>query len=132
MIGLHYGYRLTLLLTIPAGGFLVRLFMIQHDCGHGSFFRQRHANDWVGRVIGVLTLTPYDVLAPLPCHAPRHAPAHLERRGIGDVATLTVQEYLELLALAPLAYRLLRNPLVMLGIGPGLSVSSPAPRCRSG
>ena len=60
MIGLQYGYLLSLLLTIPAAGFLVRLFMIQHDCGHGSFFRQRLANDWVGRVIGVLTLTPYD------------------------------------------------------------------------
>ena len=51
---------LSLLIAIPAAGFLVRLFMIQHDCGHGAFFRHRLANDWVGRVIGVLTLTPYD------------------------------------------------------------------------
>jgi len=54
------GYWVGLLLAVPAAGFLVRLFMIQHDCGHGSFFRRRRANDWVGRVIGVLTLTPYD------------------------------------------------------------------------
>src|SRR5271154_5139898 len=57
---LHIGYGLCLLLAVPASGFLVRLFMIQHDCGHGSFFRQRLVNDWVGRVIGVITLTPYD------------------------------------------------------------------------
>jgi omega-6 fatty acid desaturase (delta-12 desaturase) len=54
------GYWICLLLAAPASGFLVRLFMIQHDCGHGSFFRRRLANDWVGRAIGVLTLTPYD------------------------------------------------------------------------
>jgi acyl-lipid omega-6 desaturase (Delta-12 desaturase) len=54
------GYWICLLLAVPAAGFLVRLFMIQHDCGHGSFFRHRLANDWVRRVIGVLTLTPYD------------------------------------------------------------------------
>ena len=54
------GYWVGLLLAAPAAGFLVRLFMIQHDCGHGSFFRRRLTNDWVGRVIGVLTLTPYD------------------------------------------------------------------------
>jgi omega-6 fatty acid desaturase (delta-12 desaturase) len=57
---LRFGYGVYLLLAIPAAGFLVRLFMIQHDCGHGSFFRHRLVNDWVGRVIGVLTLTPYD------------------------------------------------------------------------
>ncbi len=57
---LDVGYWLVLPLAIPAAGFLVRLFMIQHDCGHGSFFRHRQANDWTGRIIGVLTLTPYD------------------------------------------------------------------------
>src|SRR6267154_1032448 len=59
-LGVHFGYWISLLLAIPAAGFLVRLFMIQHDCGHGSFFRNRWLNDWIGRVIGVLTLTPYD------------------------------------------------------------------------
>ena len=61
MAAVHLGYwELSFLLTIPAAGFLVRLFMIQHDCGHGAFFRHRLANDWVGRILGVLTLTPYD------------------------------------------------------------------------
>jgi omega-6 fatty acid desaturase (delta-12 desaturase) len=58
-LSLGYGYWLCLLLAVPAAGFLVRLFMIQHDCGHGSFFRRRSANDWLGRAIGVLTLTAY-------------------------------------------------------------------------
>ena len=84
---------LSLLIAIPAAGFLVRLFMIQHDCGHGAFFRNRTANDWVGRVIGVLTMTPYDFWRRT--HAIHHATSgNLDRRGIGDVDTLTVQEYL--------------------------------------
>src|SRR6185312_11646886 len=58
---LHVGYWLTLLLAVPAAGFLVRVFMIQHDCGHGAFFRRRVTNDWVGRILGILTFTPYDV-----------------------------------------------------------------------
>ena len=57
---LDLGYWLSLMIAVPTAGLLVRLFMIQHDCGHGSFFRHRLANDWVGRVIGALTLTPYD------------------------------------------------------------------------
>src|SRR5262249_2115123 len=73
-----------LLLTVPAAGFLVRLFMIQHDCGHGSFFRHSLANDWVGRAVSVLTLTPYDFWRHT--HAIHHASSgHLDRRGIGDV-----------------------------------------------
>ena len=68
----HGWWWASLLLTVPASGFLIRLFMIQHDCGHGSFFGPRQANDWVGRVIGVFTLTPYDYLAPrpTPCTTP--------------------------------------------------------------
>src|SRR5436190_14192314 len=86
------GYWLCLLLAVPAAGFLVRLFMIQHDCGHGAFFQRRSANDWVGRVIGVLTFTPYDFWRRT--HAIHHATAgNLDRRGIGDVDTLTVREY---------------------------------------
>ncbi len=115
---LHFGYWwLSLPLTIAAAGFLVRLFMIQHDCGHGSFFRHRQANDWVGRVIGVMTLTPYDYWRRT--HAIHHARAgHLERRGIGDVDTLTVHEYLSLSFWGRLRYRAYRNPLVMFVIGP--------------
>ena len=86
---------LTLLLALPAAAFLVRLFMIQHDCGHGAFFRHRLTNDWIGRVIGVLTFTPYDFWRRT--HAIHHATSgNLERRGIGDIATLTVKEYLAL------------------------------------
>src|SRR5205807_1103848 len=78
------GYWLCLLLAVPTAGFLVRLFMIQHDCGHGSFFRRRLANDWLGRAIGVLTLTPYDFWRR--DHAIHHATSgNLERRGIGDI-----------------------------------------------
>ena len=118
---LDLGYWLCLLLAVPAAGFLVRLFMIQHDCGHGAFFRHRSANDWVGRVIGVLTLTPYDFWRRT--HAIHHATSgNLDRRGIGDVDTLTVREYLARSRWGRLRYRLYRHPLVMFGIGPGLSV----------
>lgn len=107
-----------LLTTIPAAFFLVRLFMIQHDCGHGSFFAHRHANDWVGRIIGVLTLTPYDYWRR--SHAMHHATsANLDRRhGLGEIATLTVKEYLALPRLKKLGYRLYRHPLVLFGLGP--------------
>ncbi len=108
---------LTLLLAVPAAGFLVRLFMIQHDCGHGAFFRHRLANDWIGRVLGVLTLTPYDFWRR--SHAMHHATSgNLDRRGIGDVDTLTVREYLALPRWRRLKYRLYRHPAVMFGVGP--------------
>jgi len=105
------------LLLLPAAGFLVRLFMIQHDCGHGSFFPSRRANDWVGRVIGVATLTPYDHWRA--SHAFHHASSgNLDRRGIGDVHTLTVAEYLARSRWGRLRYRLYRHPAVMFGVGP--------------
>jgi acyl-lipid omega-6 desaturase (Delta-12 desaturase) len=86
---LDLGYWLCLLLAVPAAGFLVRLFMIQHDCGHGAFFRHRLANDWVGRLIGVLTLTPYDFWRRT--HAMHHSTSgNLDRRGTGDIDPLTV------------------------------------------
>jgi acyl-lipid omega-6 desaturase (Delta-12 desaturase) len=111
------GYWLCLLLAVPTAGFLVRLFMIQHDCGHGSFFRHRLANDWLGRAIGVLTLTPYDFWRR--DHAIHHATSgNLERRGIGDINTLTVGEYTAMSTWRRLRYRLYRHPLVMFGIGP--------------
>lgn len=116
-LALHIGYGLYLLLAVPAAGFLVRLFMIQHDCGHGAFFRHRFANDWVGRVIGVLTLTPYDFWRRT--HALHHASSgNLDRRGIGDIDTLTVKEYLSRSRWGRLRYRLYRHPLVMFGVGP--------------
>jgi len=106
-----------LLLTIPAAGFLVRLFMIQHDCGHGSFFGPRQANDWVGRAIGVFTLTPYEYWRQT--HAIHHATSgNLDRRGLGAIETLTVDEYAALSPRRRLGYRLYRHPLVMFGLGP--------------
>jgi acyl-lipid omega-6 desaturase (Delta-12 desaturase) len=115
--GLVAGYWVGLLLAVPAAGFLVRLFMIQHDCGHGAFFHHRVANDWVGRVIGVLTLTPYDFWRRT--HAIHHATSgNLDRRGIGDVDTLTVHEYLALSRWRRLCYRVYRHPIIMFGLGP--------------
>jgi acyl-lipid omega-6 desaturase (Delta-12 desaturase) len=114
---LDLGYWFALPLAIPAAAFLVRLFMIQHDCGHGSFFRHRLANDWIGRIIGVLTLTPYGFWRRT--HAMHHASSgNLDRRGLGDVDTLTVDEYLARSIWGRLRYRLYRHPLVMFGIGP--------------
>ena len=116
-LSLRTGYWLTLLLAIPTAGFLVRLFMIQHDCGHGAFFRWRFVNDWTGRALGVLTLTPYDYWKRN--HAMHHATSgNLDRRGTGDIATLTVTEYLSRSWLGRLGYRAYRNPLVMFGFGP--------------
>src|SRR5687768_1048765 len=116
-LSLEHGYWLTLLLALPTAGFVVRLFMIQHDCGHGSFFRRRWANDWLGRAIGVLTLTAYDHWRRR--HAVHHATGgNLDQRGIGDVHTLTVAEFQRLSAWPRLVYRLMRHPLVVLGIGP--------------
>src|SRR5258707_398271 len=114
----YFGFWwMSLLLAAPAAGFLVRLFMIQHDCGHGAFFRHRLANDWVGRVLGVLTLTPYDFWRRT--HAIHHASSgNLDQRGIGDIDTLTVREYLALSRCGRLRYRLYRHPIVMFGIGP--------------
>jgi len=107
----------SLLMTVPTAGFLLRLFMIQHDCGHGAFFSRRRTNDWVGRVIGVFTLTPYDYWRRT--HAIHHATSgNLDRRGIGDVDTLTVGEYRARSRWDRLKYRLYRHPLVMFGIGP--------------
>ncbi len=108
---------LTLLLAIPTGGFMVRLFMIQHDCGHGAMFTSRRANDWVGRVIGVLTFTPYDYWRH--SHALHHASSgNLDRRGIGDIDTLTLEEYRARGWWGKFRYRAYRHPIVMFGIGP--------------
>ena len=107
-----------LLIAIPASGFLVRLFMIQHDCSHGAFFPRKWANDWVGRVIGVLTMTPYDFWRRT--HAVHHSTSgNLDRRGTGDIDTLTVREYFALSRWGRLRYRLYRHPIVLFGLGPG-------------
>jgi omega-6 fatty acid desaturase (delta-12 desaturase) len=114
---LDLGYWLSLLLAVPTAGFLLRLFMIQHDCSHGAFFSHRFANDWIGRVIGVVTMTPYDLWRRT--HAIHHATSgNLDRRGFGDVDTLTVREYRERSFWGRMRYRLYRHPLVMFGLGP--------------
>jgi len=114
---LDLGYWLSLPIAVPAGAFLMRLFMIQHDCSHGAFFRHRVANDWLGRVLGVLTLTPYDLWRRT--HALHHATSgNLDRRGFGDIDTLTVREYRARSFWGRLYYRLYRHPLVMFGVGP--------------
>ncbi|MFI4934296.1 MAG: fatty acid desaturase [Caulobacterales bacterium] len=106
-----------LALVVPAAGFLVRLFMIQHDCGHGAFFRWKKLNDWVGRAIGVLTLTPYDYWRR--SHAMHHATSGaLEKRTLGGIETLTVEEYLALPRIKRFGYWLYRHPVVMFGLGP--------------
>jgi omega-6 fatty acid desaturase (delta-12 desaturase) len=105
------------LLILPAAGLLVRLFMIQHDCGHGSFFPSRIGSDCIGRAISILTLTPYDHWRR--SHAIHHATSgNLDRRGIGDVTTLTVREYFAKGAWGRLRYRLYRHPAVLFGLGP--------------
>src|SRR6202035_3476908 len=105
---LKLGYGLYLLLAVPAAGFLVRLFAIQHDCGHGSFFRHRLANDWFGRIARVLNFTPYAVWRH--AHATDHASTGiLDRRGLGDVDTLTVEEYRARSFWGRLRYRLYRH-----------------------
>ncbi len=111
------GHWAGLLFAVPAAAFLMRLFIIQHDCGHGSFFRSRHVNDWVGRVIGVMTLTPYDFWRH--SHALHHASSgNLDRLQIGGIDTLTVRDYSALSPLRRLRYRLYRHPAVLFGVGP--------------
>jgi omega-6 fatty acid desaturase (delta-12 desaturase) len=112
----HSRYWLTLLLAVPTAGLLVRLFIIQHDCGHGSFFKSRAANDFLGRALSVLTLTPYGDWKR--DHAAHHASTgNLDRRGRGDVETLTVAEYQASSLAKKLVYRLYRNPFVMVILG---------------
>lgn len=114
---LSVSYWLAAALAIANAAFLVRLFAIQHDCGHASFFRSRQLSDWVGRVLGVLTLTPYDVWRR--SHSMHHSSAgNLDKRGIGDVMTLTVEEYRSRTFRGRLLYRLYRHPVVLFGLGP--------------
>src|SRR5437588_5031153 len=114
---LAISWWLVLPLAVLAGAFLVRIFIIFHDCGHGSYFRSRTANDVVGFITGMLTFTPYYHWRWE--HAIHHASAgHLDKRGTGDVWTLTVQEYLESSRWKRIAYRLARNPIILFLIAP--------------
>jgi omega-6 fatty acid desaturase (delta-12 desaturase) len=118
-LSLSVSYGLALVLSLFNGAFLVRMFIIQHDCGHGSFFSSRKANNWVGRSIGMFTLTPYKVWKR--SHSIHHSAAgNLDRRGIGDVYTLTVKEYAALPWLKRAAYRVYRHPVFLFGFAPAL------------
>lgn len=109
----HFSYWLVLPVIILAAGFMVRVFILFHDCCHGSFFENKHANDWVGRLLGVVVFTPYD--AWKHDHSVHHATAgNLDKRGVGDVPTWTVAEYLTKPWYARLGYRLMRNPVILL------------------
>jgi omega-6 fatty acid desaturase (delta-12 desaturase) len=113
---LRVSYALTLLLAVPTAFLLVRLFIIQHDCGHGSFFKSARASNVVGAVLGVFTMTPYQYWRRT--HAMHHATSgNLEHRGHGDIDTLTVREYLARDRWGRFTYRVYRHPLVLFGIG---------------
>jgi omega-6 fatty acid desaturase (delta-12 desaturase) len=110
-------YWVTLALSVVAAAFLVRIFIFFHDCGHGSFLSSPRANTVVGYITGILTFTPYHDWHR--SHATHHATAgNLDRRGVGDVWTMTVEEYLDAPWTKRLAYRVFRNPLIMFGLGP--------------
>lgn len=114
---INISYWITLALAIPAAGLLIRVFIIFHDCGHGSFFKSRRANRIVGFFTALLTFIPSYYWSNQ--HARHHASAgDLDNRGTGDVWTLTVQEYLALPLWRRLWYRIYRNPLFMFGFGP--------------
>lgn len=113
---LDVSYWLTLFFALAATGWLMRLFMIQHDCGHGSFFKSRRARDTLGFIIGVLTLTPYEYWRRTHAHHHAHS-GHLDLRGVGDIDTLTLQEYFSRSFWGRLAYRVYRNPLILFGVG---------------
>jgi omega-6 fatty acid desaturase (delta-12 desaturase) len=134
---LQVSYVLTLALAVPAAGFLLRTYIVFHDCTHGSLFQSKRANAWVGRTLGLLVFSPF--AAWRHNHAIHHATAgDLERRGVGDVPTLTVAEYQARPWRGRLGYRLFRNPVVMFGFGwlfamvilPRITSRSARPRIR--
>ncbi|WP_262963717.1 fatty acid desaturase [Methylobacter psychrophilus] len=112
-----FPYWITLLLTIPAAGFLVRIFILFHDCCHGAFFPSRRANRLLGYIAGIMAFTPFEDWQRT--HVIHHsASGDLDRRGVGDIWTLTVDEYLGASWLKRFAYRFFRNPLLLFGIIP--------------
>jgi omega-6 fatty acid desaturase (delta-12 desaturase) len=130
---LAVSWWLTVPLAILAGAFLVRVFIIFHDCGHGSFFKSRTVNDVVGFIAGVLTFTPYYHWRWQ--HAIHHACAgDLDKRGTGDVWTMTVLEYLESSRWKRFAYRLARNPFILFVVAPlflfGIRQRFPSPKAN--
>jgi acyl-lipid omega-6 desaturase (Delta-12 desaturase) len=116
-LALDVSYPLALALALPASGFLLRTYIVFHDCAHGSFLPSKRANAWLGAVLGLVVYAPF--LNWRHSHAVHHATAgDLDRRGVGDLLTLTVAEYRAAPWRRRLGYRLFRNPLVMFGVGP--------------
>ncbi len=117
LFAVQAGQYYALVLAPLAGLFLLRLFIIQHDCGHGAFFPSRTGNDWLGRTLGLLTFTPYECWRR--SHALHHATTgNLDARGSGDIDTLTVREFFARNRFQRFFYRFYRNPVVLLGVGP--------------
>lgn len=120
-LALDVSYLLTLALAVPAAGFLLRTYIVFHDCSHGSFLAGKRANAWLGTALGLVVYSPFTSWRHN--HAVHHATSgDLDRRGVGDVPMLTVAEYEALSARGRLGYRLFRNPFVMFGIGPTWSL----------
>jgi len=116
-LSVHVSYFLTLALAIPTAGFLLRTYILFHDCSHGSLLRSKRANRWLGTILGLFVYTAFGSFRH--SHAVHHATAgDLDRRGTGDVLTLTVAEYNALSWRGRLGYWLFRHPLVMFGLGP--------------
>lgn len=114
-------YWVSLLLTLPAAGMLVKLFIIQHDCGHGSYFKSKKANSWVGRLMSLATLTPYAFWRD--AHNRHHKTSgNLSKRGVGAIDTLTLKEFQALTPSQQFFYKLYRHPIVMVLIGPPLYI----------
>lgn len=117
ILSLKVSYLLTLALTIIASGFLVRIFIIFHDCGHGSFFQSQKANLIIGKICGILAFTPYYMWHKQ--HSGHHAnTVNLDKRGVGDIWTMTVSEYLSATKWQRFTYRVFRNPFVLFTFGP--------------
>jgi acyl-lipid omega-6 desaturase (Delta-12 desaturase) len=118
---LVYPYWVTLLLSLFAAGFLIRIFIIFHDCGHRSFFISKRANNIVGSVMGILAFTPYNSWHDQ--HWVHHVTSgNLDKRGIGDVWTMTVEEYRKASKWERFSYRVFRNPFIMFTLGPILVI----------
>ena len=114
---LEVSYPLALVLAVPAAGFLLRTYIVFHDCAHGSFLPSKRGNAWLGTALGLLVFAPF--VRWRHDHAVHHATSgDLDRRGVGDLPTITVAEYGALSPRRRLAYRLIRNPAVMFGLGP--------------
>ncbi len=124
-VAMYFALRVSVLLTLalilPAAGFLVRTFIVFHDCAHGSLLPSKRANRYVGRLMGLFVLAPFERWRH--DHAVHHATSgDLERRGVGDIVTLTVCEYRARDRRGRIAYRLTRNPIIMFGVGPVIAM----------